>query len=318
MKAMISDNGVAGLRVGDVPDPEPAAGEVRIRVLSSAVNPADWKVLDGDPSGFILHGGAKPVVVGYDVCGIVDKLGAGVTTLAVGTRVAGFLSYTRATKQGAFAELVVTPADCVAPVPDAVDNQVAGVFPTGALTALQMIRDLGKLPPEGRLLVVGAAGGVGTFAVGVGRALGAKVTAVCSTGAIEFVRSLGAEAVIDRAKEDPLKASGTFDVIADTAAAWSFSASRHLLTPEGAFVTTLPSLSFAWGKVVTLVGKQRCEFVSVRSRAADLAQVGTWIAAGMKVPIDSSCPVRDLRAALERQQRGGMKGKIAIDVAGGW
>ncbi len=315
---MASPGGVAELAITDVPEPSASAGNVRVRVRHAAVNPADWKVLGGGFVASILHGRQSPVVVGYDFEGVVDQVGAGVAGLVVGDRVAGFLPYTRATRRGAFAEWVVATPEMVTTIPETMDGKVAAAFPTGGATVLQMIRDLGKLPSGGSILVVGAAGGVGTMALGVGHALGAKVTAVCSTGAVELVRSLGADAVIDRTQTDPLRASGTWDLVLDVAAAWSFASCRHLLTPTGAYVTTLPGPGVFWGKALTLFGQQRSEFVTVQNRSSDLVQLRDWVLAGMQVPIDSTWPVRELRGALERQQRGGMKGKILVEVEGGW
>lgn len=318
MKTMASPGGLAELVMTDLPEPAASAGNVRVRVRHAAVNPADWKVLGGGFVASILHGGQSPVVVGYDFEGVVDQVGAGVSGFAVGDRVAGFLPYNRTTRRGAFAEWVLATPEMVTKIPDAMDGKIAAAFPTGGATVLQMIRELGKLPDGGSILVVGAAGGVGTMALGVGHALGAKVTAVCSTGAVELVRSLGADAVIDRTQADPLRASGTWDLVLDAAAAWSFSSCRHLLKPTGAYVTTLPGPGVFWGKALTLFGQQRCEFVTVQNRSSDLAQLRDWVLAGMQVPIDSTWPVRELRGALERQQRGGMKGKIIVEVEGGW
>ncbi len=319
MKAMAaSGTGLDRLQLTELPDPQPGAGQVKVKVRYAAVNPADWKVHLGQMAGNFLHGKQPPVVTGYDFSGVIDAVGDGVSGCSTDDVVAGFLPYTRETRRGAYAEWLLASPEMFARVPDGMDLSVAAALGTGGATALQGLRDNGRLASSGSVLVVGAAGGVGSLAVGVARAMGARVTAVCSTGSVEMVRELGAEEVIDRSKEDPLKKAGQYDVIYDAAAAWTFAGSRHLLAPSGTFVTTLPSASMAWGMLLTLFGGQRCAMVVVKNRRADLEQVMAWTQAGMKVPIDSVVPVRELRLALERQLRGGMRGKIVVDVEGGW
>lgn len=305
------------LSVVQLPDPEPAAGEVRVRVVHAATNPADWKVLGGGFLAAILHGRAAPLVVGYDFFGVVDRVGAG-ASVAPGTAVAGFLPYGRETLRGTYAELVVTRPDRIVAIPDGFDPRVAAAFPTGGATALQGLRDLGRLKPGGRVLVVGAAGGVGSMAVGVANALGAHVTGVCSTAAVDYVRGLGADAVIDRSKEDPLATTGRYDILLDAAAAWTYAGARHLLAPGGAFVSTLPSASLFWGKALAAFAGRTCDFITVKPIPADFTRLLGFIGAGMTVEIDSVVPVRDVAAALIRQQQGGIRGKIVVDVEGGW
>jgi NADPH:quinone reductase-like Zn-dependent oxidoreductase len=220
MKAMATEKaGLESLKVHELPDPEAAAGEVRVRVRHAAINPADAKVLQGELVGRILHGKQSPVVVGYDYCGVIDQVGPGTSGWKVGDLVCGFLPYSRSTRRGCFAERVVVRGEHCAQVPEGLDPRVAAALPTGGVTAIQCLRDIGRLQAGGSVLIVGAAGGVGCFAVGTAHRLGAKVTAVCSTPAIELVRSLGADEVIDRSTEDPLARKASYDVILDAAAA---------------------------------------------------------------------------------------------------
>jgi NADPH:quinone reductase-like Zn-dependent oxidoreductase len=309
---------LAQLTLTELPLPEPRQGEVRVKVAATAVNPADYKSLLGTLK--FLHGRQFPMVVGYDFAGTIDAVGAEVRGFIQGDPVFGFLAYGGSTKQGTFAEFVVTPITQLTRLPKDLSPAVAAACATPGVTALQALRDEGRLPQGGRVLIIGASGGVGSVAIGVARKLGAaSVTAVCSTHAVDFVRDLGADEIIDRKKEDPLKvAKGPFDVVFDAAAAHSWTQARHLVKPGGAYVTTLPSLTFAIDKVKSLFASQRCGVVFVKSLSSDLEIIGKWVAEGMKVPIATTLPVRDVRQGIEKMMSGEMKGRIAIDVAGGF
>jgi alcohol dehydrogenase len=299
--------------LGPVDAPEPS-GEVRVRVVCSAVNAADHKVLGGQFAGRVLHARTKPLVAGYDFAGVVE---ADVDDLKAGDEVFGHLPYTSRNCQGAFAERVAVPRAEIAKKPTAVGADVAAASATPALTALQSFRDKGRLKAGGRVLVTGASGGVGSVAIGVARALGAHVTAVCSTHAVDFVRDLGADEVVDRKVRDPKSLEGPFDVVFDAAAAYSYAAFRHALAPGGGYVSTLPDAGWVGGKLLATFSSKHTHFVIVKSARADLEQIGAWLAAGMKVPIDSRFPVADLRAALARQASGEVRGRVVVDVAFG-
>lgn len=301
----------------EVERPVVGRGEVEVRVMASALNPADRKVLGGELAGMALHARTRPLVSGFDFSGVVEACGDGVADLSPGDDVFGHLAYSSRNRQGAFAERVVVDRKTVARKPTAVSHELAAAAATPALTALQALRDKARLAPGGKVLVIGAAGGVGSVAIGVAHALGATVTAVCSGYAVPFVRELGADEVIDRRQRDPLDGGGPFDVVFDAAAAASYGRARRVLRAGGTYVTTLPSARFVGGKLWSLAERRRCEILIVSSRSADLELVGSWLAGGMRVPIDARFPVRDLRAALDRLARGELLGRIAIAVDGG-
>lgn len=318
MKTLCSDAGIAGLAVRELPLPEPGPGEVRVRVRASAINPADQKVLAGEFTGNFLHGKAKPLVLGYDLAGTVEAVGAG-ADLAVGDEVFGFLPYTRATKRGAFAEAVIAPAKALAKRPEGLSPTVACALATAGVTALQALRDIGNVKTGDKVLVIGASGGVGSLAVGIAAHLGAEVTGLCSAGAAELVKSLGATHVIDRSKGDPFAHGGPYNAILDAAAAYSWSATRGRLAPGGAYIATLPSPGLFAGAVLARLSGQRCAFVSTDPRRADFELLAGWVVDGsLRVPIDATFPVRDARAAIERMGKGGMKGRVVIEVEGGF
>lgn len=308
---------VEQMKLVELPAPEPGPGRVRIRVHASAVNRADQKVATG--ASKILHGRNFPMVLGYDFSGVVDRVGAGVATLAEGDEIFGFLPYSGANKLGAFAEYTVSTASGLTRKPAGVSHAVAAAAATSGITALQSLRDLGRLPSGGRTLIIGASGGVGTLGIGVAMKLGAEVVAVCATQEVDFVRGLGADQVIDRKKGDPLQiAKGPFDVVFDAAAAASWSATRHLLGKGGVYVTTLPGPALVLHLGLSLFTATRAKMVIVKNRAEDLALLGRWLTEGMKVPIDSTVPVRDVVEGIRRMAAGDMRGRIGVDVIGGF
>jgi NADPH:quinone reductase-like Zn-dependent oxidoreductase len=315
--AMPSYGPVEQMKLVELPTPEPRAGQVRVKVHASAVNPSELKVATGSTK--ILHGRNFPMVLGYDFSGVVDLVGAGVATVAEGDEVFGFLPYSGSNKLGAFAEYTVSAASGLARKPASASHAVAAAAATPAITALQSLQDLGRLPSGGRTLIIGASGGVGALAVGVAKKLGAEVVAVCATHAVDFVKELGAEVVIDRKKEDPLRvAKGPFDVVFDAAAVSSWSATRHLLGKGGVYVTTLPGPAIVFHLGLSLFTATRAKIVVVKSRTDDLALVGRWLTEGLKVPIDSTVPVRDVVAGIKRLAAGEMRGRISVDVIGGF
>ncbi len=298
--------------------PPLSARQLQVRVSASAINPADLKVYRGELGGRFIHARTAPLVSGYDVSGVIEICGTEVTDLSPGDAVFGFLPYSATTRQGAFAERVVVDRDTVGRKPREVSHEIAAAAATPALTALQALRDEGRLAAGGRVLVIGAAGGVGSLAIGVARKLEAHVTAVCSTYAVDFVRGLGADSVVDRRVTDPLRLPDRFDVVLDAAAAHSYRTTRHLLTPQGSYVTTLPSAGYVVDKLLSAASRRRCRLFVVTSRSRDLELLASWLASGLSVPIDARFPVRDLRAGLDRMTRGELRGRIAIDVDGGF
>ena len=305
------------LKVIDVPLPDPGPDQVRIRVHASALNPADFKSITGEAK--ILHASVFPMVVGFDFSGVIDALGKNVSGLERGDEVFGHLPYGRATRLGSFAEFTLANATALAKKPVGIAHTIAAASATSGLTALQSLRDIGKLKSGGRVIVIGASGGVGSVAVGVAQKLGARVTAICATHAVDFVTDLGADEVIDRSKFSFLQsAQGPFNVIFDTAAASSWKASHHLIEKGGAYVTTLPSIAFLWDKLASLFTSTRTHFVIVKPRAQDFDQLGIWLSQRLKVPIFQTVKVKDVAVGLKRLQGGGVHGRIAVDVIGGW
>ncbi len=308
----------SGIKMVETPIPRPGRGEVRVRVMASAVNPAEEKLISGDFVGRFLHAKTSPLVLGWDFAGTVDALGEGVKDLDEGTPVWGHLAYASSQKQGAFAEYITIPRDAMAAKPEDIPFHVAAAAATVAMTSLQSLRDLGGLGEGGRALIIGAGGGIGSIAIGIGKRLGSHVTGVCSSRDVERVKGLGADVVIDRKKSDPLNAGSVYDVVFDTPAVYSFGRCAKVLRAGGTYVTTLPDVSLVTGIVRAMFTSRHCRFVQVASKRADLELVGGWLSDGLEVPIDSRHKIADLDAALKRQTDRERVGRVVVDVDGGW
>ena len=318
MKAMAASayGPLEGLGQIEVPLPTPGRGEVRVRVVASALNPADYKVLLGTMK--FLHGRNRPLIVGYDFSGTVDAVGPEVTARSVGDEVFGFLPYGPFNKRGAFAQALIAKCEEIASKPNGISHETAAAAATTGLTAIQSMRDLGRLPASGgQVLVTGASGGVGSISVGVANKLNASVTAVGSGMGLEIARRLGAASVLDRTQADlPGNIHEQFDVVFDAAAAFRWRKWRGTLKTGGAFVTTLPSFAFAVDKAASLFARTRVHFVNVKSRPADLELLAGWLEEGLEVPLATSIPVRDLAKGLAQLQKAG--GRISVRVADGF
>ena len=223
------------LRLEDVDRPDAGPGHVLVRVRAASVNAADWHVMRGDPKLARLQLGVRrptAAVRGRDFAGEVAEVGTGVTHVGPGDEVFGETGMA----DGAFAEYVRAPAGQVALKPAVLTFEQAAAVPLAGCTALQALRDVARVQPGQRLLVNGASGGVGTFAVQIGKALGAHVTAVCSTRNVELVRSLGADDVVDYTVEDVVSARQRFDVILDLVGNRRLRELRRVLTERGTLV----------------------------------------------------------------------------------
>ncbi len=300
----------------DAPLPAPGRGEVRVRVVASALNPADYKVLLGKMK--FLHARNRPLIVGYDFSGTVDAIGPSVTNVSLDEDVFGFLPYGPGNNRGAFAEVLIAKCDEIALKPASVPHETAAASATTGLTAIQAIRDLGRLPTSGgQILVTGVSGGVGSISVGIAKKLQASVTAVSSGAGLELARRLGAVEVLDRSERLlPGNIPAQFDVVFDPSAAFRWRDWRGTLKQGGAFVTTLPSLAFATDKIASVFARTRVHFVNVKSRPADLRLLAAWLEEGIEVPLANTIAVRDVAQGLAQLQRAG--GRIAVRVAGGF
>jgi len=299
----------------EVPQRELAPHEVRVRVHAASVNPADLHLLRGEPFFLRLTGlglwRPRHRVPGSDVAGVVEAVGRSVRAFAPGEAVFADLS---ARGRGAFAETIVAGEEAWIHVPSGVSLDAAASAPMAAVTALQGLRDAGALAPGHEVLVHGASGGVGTFAVQIAVALGARVTAVASERNLDLVRSLGAARAIDYAAEDFTASGDRYDLIFDTVGNRSPADLRRALRPEGAFVTTafLPALAGPrWGGAAAR-GPRMVNLLA-RSTRRDLVAIGDLLASGAVVPVvDRRYPLRQAVDALRHVATRRARGKVVL------
>ena len=317
MRAAILDKygAIESLRIGEIEPPKVTDSTILVRVCAASINPADLKVICGKDGGGFLHAKNFPTAIGFDFSGVVEQVGANAQGRAVGDEVFGHLPYSPSTKQGSFAELVAVKPNAVGIKPPGLRHEDAAAAATVGCTALQGLRDRGRLKSGQRVFVNGASGGVGSYAVQIAAALGADVAGSASAAKASFVHSLGVEHVIDY-RETPLSSlNETFDVFLDAAATSSFGEAKGLLNRGGAYVTLLPSASLIGAMVLSLFSSKRCGFVTVQSRAADLEQLAAWIVSGaLKTSVEETFPLSDIHTALSALDSGRVRGKLAVRI----
>jgi NADPH:quinone reductase-like Zn-dependent oxidoreductase len=302
------------LRMAEVDKPVPDAGAVLVEVLAASVNAADWHVLRGRPLFSRATLGLlrpKHKVLGGDVAGRVEAVGGDVTRFTPGDEVyANLLDH----GHGGFAEYAAVPVDAVALKPATLSFEEAAAVPMAAVTALQGLRRHGELQPGQRVLVNGATGGVGSFAVQLAKASGAEVTAVTSTANLELVRSLGADQVVDYTTTDILGDGRRYDRILDTVGNRSVPELKRALAPGGkAAVTGFTSVRGLLG--VSLRGGKDITQVQAHVTARDLELLAELIEAGKVRPrIDRRYRFADLPAAIAYVEEGHARAKVVVAV----
>ncbi len=310
------------LELMDIDSPEIGPDDVLVQVYAASVNPYDWHMMRGDPRIARLMGVGltKPRerVAGIDTAGRVEAVGANVRELQEGDEVMGFCP-------GAFAEYARAEANLVVPKPASLTFEQAAAVPMAAATALRGIRDVGQVRPGQRVVVNGAGGGIGTFAVQMAAALGAEVTGVCSTGNVELVRSIGAAHVVDYTKEDFTDATARYDVILDNVGNRPLSRLRGALAPTGTLVLNgggSPGRVFgavgsmARAAAVNLFVRQRIRFIPTTEKRQDLLDVSELIESGAVKPvIGRTYPLADVAEGVRYVEQGHARGKVVITVA---
>ena len=303
------------LRMAEVDTPAPGAGEVLVKVLAVSVNAADWHVLRGKPLFYRATLGLlrpKHKILGGDIAGQVEAVGGGVTQFQPGDQVyANLLEH----GYGGFAEYVSVPVDVMALKPASLSFEEAAAVPMAATTALQGLGRHGDLQAGQKVLINGATGGVGTFAVQLAKAYGAEVTAVTSTPNIDLVRSLGADQVIDYAKEDFTRTGRRYDRILDTVGNRSVPDLRRALATGGkAAVTGFTSVAKLIG--VSLRGGKDIAQVQAHVTAKDLELLSQLIEAGKVRPqIDRRYRFAEIPAAVAYLEQGHARAKVVVEVA---
>ncbi len=306
------------LRVEEVATPAPGDDEVLIKVRAASVNPYDWHFMRGTPYAVRLIAGLrkpKDARLGADVAGVVDCVGRNATQFKPGDEVFGMV-------KGAFAECACAAESAFALKPANVSFEQAAAVPIAGFTALQALRDKGKIQSGHKVLVNGAAGGVGTFAVQIAKSFGADVTGVCSTRNVGMVRAIGADRVIDYAVEDFTKSGVRFDLIVDCIGNHSLPSLRSILNPNGVSVAAGgPADNWMIGPIAGMIqsmalsalGSRKLVGVLAKGNQADLNVLCNLIAAGKVVPvIDRTYPLREVPAAIAYLEEGHARGKVVI------
>lgn len=308
------------LEFADIEKPTPADDEVLVKIHAASVNPLDWHYMRGSPYIMRLMSGLGAPTesrLGVDYAGTVEAVGSKVTRFKPGDAVFGAWT-------GAFAEYVNTRQDrAIALKPANMTFEQVASVPIAAITALQALRDKGQIKPGQKVLINGASGGVGTFAVQIAKSFGAEVTGVCSTRNVEMVRSIGADHVFDYKEEDYTKSGQRYDLIVDMVGNHSPLANRRVLNPEGTLVLVggakgdwiaplvnpLKALVLSWfvdEKIVTLLARLEPE---------DLGFLAELMQAGSMTPvIDRRYPLEKVPEAIRYSEAGRARGKIVINV----
>ena len=326
MKAIVyCDYGLANLKLADVKKPTPNDEQILVKVHAASVNPYDWHFIEGTPKIMRLMGVGlrkpKDTQVGVDFAGTVEAVGKNVTQFKPGDDVFGG-------RGGAFAEYVCRrAAGAVALKPANITFEQAASVNIAGITALQAIRDKGKVQPGQKVLINGASGGVGTFAVQIAKSFGADVTGVCSTRNVDLVRSLGADHVIDYTKEDFAKGTERYDVILDNVPNHSLSECRHILNPKGKYVMIGgggPNDS-RWvgpfGRVIhaLLVSpfiSQEMGMMMADANQKDLTVLADMMQSGKVKPvIDRTYKLSEVPDAIRYLEEGHARGKVVITIA---
>lgn len=299
------------MEVREVPRPQINANQVLVEVAAAGVNPIDWKIREGWMSE--RFGSEFPMILGFDAAGTVAEVGANVTGFQPGDPV---FARSNVGPGGCYAEFAAIDANTVAPKPEALNDDEAAAMPLAALTALNGLREVGRLQAGQRVLINGAVGGVGVYAIQIAKNMGAHVTGVCSTYNLELARELGADEVIDYRQQNPLEAGQTWDVIYDTVGYLKHTDARECLTPDGVYITLVPAEGiefFIPGQ--TEIKPRGGYFLVWTPTAADLLILADWVKAGkLHSVIDSIYPLELVRDAHERSQTERARGKIVLRI----
>jgi NADPH:quinone reductase-like Zn-dependent oxidoreductase len=306
------------VRIADVEAPVPGDGDVLIRVRAASVNPLDLFAMRGAPLVRHVPGLRRPAsqILGCDIAGRVEAVGRHATRFRPGDEVFGVTGFSG----GGLAEHACAPEGKLALKPASVSFEEAAAVPVAAITALQGLRDKGGLRPGLRVLIEGASGGVGTFAIQIARAFGADVTAVCSARNVELARSIGADQVIDYAQEDFTTGDRRYDLILGANAHRSIVACRRALTRDGTLVVIGGGARYileaaSLGSVLSIVGRRKTRFFIAKVNAADLECLRDLLESRRVAPVvDRRYPLSDAADALRYLEEGHARGKVVITM----
>jgi NADPH:quinone reductase-like Zn-dependent oxidoreductase len=301
--------------IKDILKPSPKDNQVLVKVKATTVTAGDWRMRAGEPFAIKLYNGIrkpKRTVLGHEFAGVIEAVGKDVTRFKQGDRICGAVG----SAAGAHAEYVtISESEALTSIPPQVSNEIATALPTGAMTALHFLQKA-AIKPNDKVLIYGASGSVGTYAIQLAKHFGASVTAVCSTSNLKLVKSLGADEVLDYTKTDYTKDSNTFDIIFDAVGKASFSESKKVLNAQGKFLTVAMDLkllfqsfqtSLLGGKIlISDIAKQTTENLELIIRLVEEGK--------LKAVIDQIYDLNDIVEAHRHAQTGHKKGNLVITV----
>ncbi len=324
MKAIVNhEYGLPGdLELEDVDRPAPRGDEALVQVLGAAVNPGDWDVMRGTPYVLRLTTGLRRPrnkVLGLAIAGRVEAVDSSISEFRPGDEVYAEIG------KGGFAEYACVPERALAPKPSNLTFEQAAAVPVAGVTALQALRDIGRVQPGQKVLINGASGGVGTFAVQIAKTFGAEVTGVCSTANVDLVRSIGADHVIDYTQEDFTRNGQQYDLILDNVGNRRLSELRRALTPNGMLIPNSNKGSGRWmggflrravhALVVSPFVPQKLRPFAATGKREDLVVLKGLIESGRVTPvIDRTYPLNEVAEALSHYGAGHARGKVIITV----
>ncbi len=312
MKAAIIEQygGPEVIKIAEVPKPVPRPGEVLIKVYAASVNPVDWKIRKGNLK--MMLNKRFPKILGIEVSGTVEELGENVTAFSIGQRVFAGMSY----EGKGYAEFTVAEAGRVIAIPENISYEEASTMAVAGMTAIQGLRNKGRIKSGMDVIINGASGGVGTYALQIAKVLGAKVTAVCSAKNFDLVKSLGADVIIDYKEVDFTKLPKKYNIVFDAVGYRTFWQTRRVLKKKGIYVNISPSIPLYITSMITRLnpGKKSKGFM-LHPEMHDLEEVMNMIAdKKIKVVIDKVFPLEKLAEAHQYSESERAKGKIIISI----
>ncbi len=285
--------------------PKPKRKQVLVKIHAAGVNPVDYKIRNGSIK--YISGSKFPKILGGDIAGVVEQDGK---EFRVGDKVFAMLNF----EGGGYAEFIAVKESQLCKIPDGISFEQAAAVPLAALTALQALMKKG-IGEESSVLVNGASGGVGHFAIQIAKAMGANVAGVCSKRNVDFVRSLGADVVIDYTYSDFTKSTLRYDLVFDAVATSSFGKCKKLLKPDGYYITTVPNHSMIWHRSFNAFRKKKAFFIMAKPIGSDLNLIADYMHIGkLTAHIEATFPLNEASRAHQAIENGRTRGKLVLKV----
>ena len=299
------------LETAEVPDPEPDEDELLVRIRAFGINPVDWKLRKGAARFLIRR--HFPLILGQDFAGEVVSVGAKVGDYEIGDRVFGAVPSLQ--RDGSYAEMIAVPARNVATLPANMSFEEAAAIPTAGLSALQALRDLGRIRTGMDVLINGAAGGVGHYAVQIAKFFGVYVTAVCGPDNLDFATDLGADEALDYHQTDFTREKSRYDIVFDTIGNRNFTEAIPVLQPKGIFITTIPSPRFFLQSLLTRFTPKKSKVLMMRIEEDDLWELKKMAEADqLRSHVEHIFPFDQISEAQALSESKHLRGKIVVQA----